>query len=166
MFLITITLALILFGIGAYFYGAFRLSKYAFRISGGLGVGVLLFPPLTFYFALWKLEEEGKELPTALCMFGLVTSIVLVGMFWTPLSLFASGQYEAKLAELESGRPNFEAPAVVPQASAPAQPQAAPAADHAGNEAAGEGATAEEGSEAAEGSAAGEEAGTESAAAE
>ncbi|MFU8805329.1 MAG: hypothetical protein ACNA8W_16070 [Bradymonadaceae bacterium] len=99
MTLIAITLLLILVGVVAYIYGAVRLSKYAFRVSPGLGVGVLLFPPLTLHFAIWKLEEEGKELPTALCMFGLVTTVMLTAMFWTPLTLAASGDLERTLQE-------------------------------------------------------------------
>jgi hypothetical protein len=151
MALIGFTSLLILVGLVAYGYGAFKLSRYAFRISSGLGIGVMLFPPLALFFGIFQLEEEGKELPTAMCMFGLVNTIVLVTLFWVPLSLAATGQYEARLAEIEAATPNFTTTQVVPsapstQAPAPTEAPAAPEAPvvESGEGTEGEAAPAEE----------------------
>lgn len=94
MILVALTIVLILVGVGAYFYGAVKLAKYGFRLGTGVGLAVIFFPPYTFYFAFKKLEVDGKELPTALCCFGLVLSIGLVIIFWHPLSLTFTGQFE------------------------------------------------------------------------
>lgn len=94
MLLVVITFLLVAVGVIAYWYGAWKLSRYAARISGGLGVGVLLVPPITFWFAFFKLEQEGKELPTTMWLFGMVSTILLVVVFWTPLSMVAQGRMD------------------------------------------------------------------------
>lgn len=94
MVLVALTLVLILAGLIAYFIGAAKLAKYGFRISKGVGLAVLLFPPYTFYFSFKKLEVDGKELPTALCCFGLVLTILLGAMFWQPLSMTLTGDFD------------------------------------------------------------------------
>lgn len=94
MVLVALTLALILAGVVAYFIGAAKLAKYAFRISTGHGVAVLLFPPYTFYFAFARLEVDGKELPTALCCFGIVLVALLTAIFWQPLSMTFTGDLD------------------------------------------------------------------------
>lgn len=94
MLLVVITFLLIAVGVVAYWYGAWKLSRYAARVSGGLGVGVLLFPPVTFWFTFYKLEQEGKEFPTTMWLFGLVSTLLLVIVFWTPLSLVATGNMD------------------------------------------------------------------------
>lgn len=94
MILTVFTLALILVGVIAYFYGALKLAKYGFRLSTAVGLAVILFPPFTFYFALKKLEVDGKETPTAMVFFGLVTTILLSVIFWYPLSLFLTGNFD------------------------------------------------------------------------
>lgn len=94
MVLVVITLALVAVGVLSYWYGAWKLSRYAARISGGLGLAVLLVPPVTFWFAFFKLEQEGKEFPTTMWLFGLVSTLVLVGVFSHPLSLVATGRMD------------------------------------------------------------------------
>lgn len=99
MLLAVITLALIAVALGFFVYGAWGLSKYAFRLGTGSGLLCLLFPPYTFYFAFFKLEEEGKDFPTAAWLFGILTTALLVGVFWSPLSKVATGDFES----LEAG---------------------------------------------------------------
>ncbi|QDG50034.1 hypothetical protein FIV42_04555 [Persicimonas caeni] len=94
MILVGITLFLILIGLGFFAYGAIALSKYAFRMGTGPGLMTLLFPPYTIYFALFKLEEEGKSWPTASWLFGIVVSILLTVAFWPDLSALMSGDME------------------------------------------------------------------------
>ncbi|MGM0558616.1 MAG: hypothetical protein ACQEVA_19680 [Myxococcota bacterium] len=99
MLLAVISLALIAFALGFFIYGAIGLSKYAFRLGMGPGLLCLLFPPYTFYFAFFKLEEEGKDFPTAAWLFGILTTALLVGVFWSPLSTVVAGDF----ASLEAG---------------------------------------------------------------
>ena len=96
MVLVALTL-LVLVGIGAYFYGAFKLAKFGFRLSTGVGLAVLLFPPYTFYFAFKKLEVDGKGFPTALCAFGIILSALMISAFYPPLSAMATGDIEGAL---------------------------------------------------------------------
>lgn len=109
---VVLTLALILFGLGTYFYGAYRLAQYGFRLSTGVGVAVLLCPPYTFYFAFKKLEVSGKELPTALVSFGLVLAIGLTVVFSYDLKMVFTGQLDDLLDEMDvqllEERPEFE----------------------------------------------------------
>ncbi len=86
MLLVLITLTLITIGVISFCVGAWLISRYAFRISSGTGVGVLLFPPYTFWFAFFQLEQDGKEIPIATWLFGLVSTILLIFVFWTPLN--------------------------------------------------------------------------------
>lgn len=81
MLFASITIGLILVGFVAFLIGTVWLSKYAFRISTGTGLLTLLFPPYTFYFAFFKLEEKGAEKSTATWMFGLLTTALLAGIF-------------------------------------------------------------------------------------
>ncbi|MFP4598827.1 MAG: hypothetical protein ACLFVJ_11275 [Persicimonas sp.] len=93
MFLVGITVFFVLLGVGFFAYGAIALSKYAFRLGTGPGLLTLLFPPYTFYFALFKLEEEGKSWPTASWLFGLVVAALMVVAFWPDLSAVAQGDF-------------------------------------------------------------------------
>ena len=93
MVLVALTV-LVLAGIAAYFVGAIKLSKYGFRLGTGIGWAVILCPPYTFYFAFKKLEVDGKELPTAMCAFGLILSGLLIAAFFQPLSSMAVGDFE------------------------------------------------------------------------
>lgn len=96
MLLVLITFTLIAIGIAAFIAGSVMISKYAFRVSSGTGVGVLLFPPYTFWFAFFKLEQEGKEIPIATWLFGIVSTILLLFVFWQPVNLvFDKGFTEA-----------------------------------------------------------------------
>ena len=94
MILVVLTLILILVGIVSYVVGAIKLAKYGFRISNAVGWAVILFPPYTFYFAFKKLEVDGKELPTAMCCFGIVLTALLTAIFWQPLSLTFQGNLD------------------------------------------------------------------------
>ena len=94
MLLVGITVALVVVAVIAYVIGTIKLAKYGFRLGTGTGLAVLLFPPYTFYFAFFKLEQEGKEFPTALWAFGIVTSVLLCVVFWQPLSLVLTGQFD------------------------------------------------------------------------
>ncbi len=101
MALAIITLVLLGITLISFLIGTVWLSKYAFRLGTGPGIGVLLFPPYTFYFAFYKLDVDAKDRPTALWMFGLVASILLVLIFSGPLSAAASGNFEALAAPKE-----------------------------------------------------------------
>ena len=94
MLLVVLTLILILIGLAAYLVGAIKLAKYGFRLGTGVGLAIILFPPYTFYFAFKQLEVDGKELPTAMCCFGLVLVVALTAMFWQPLALTFTGQFD------------------------------------------------------------------------
>jgi hypothetical protein len=94
MFLVYITLALISLGVAAFVWGAISLAKFGFRISVPVGLAVLLFPPYTFYFAFFRLEEEGKELPTAGWLCGLIVSVLLSLMFLPTLQHVFAGEWD------------------------------------------------------------------------
>jgi hypothetical protein len=94
MILVGITCFLILIGLGFFAYGAIALSKYAFRLGTGPGLLTLLVPPYTIYFALFKLEEDGKSWPTASWLFGLVVTVLLCIAFYPDLSAVARGDME------------------------------------------------------------------------
>ena len=102
MLLVLITFTLITIGVVSFFAGAWMISRYGFRVSTGTGVGVLLFPPYTFWFAFFQLEQEGKELPIATWLFGLVSTILLVFVFWAPLNLVATQGFAAAIESSES----------------------------------------------------------------
>ena len=85
MELTVITLTLLGITVASFLVGSIWLAKFAFRLSAGQGIGVLLFPPYTFYFAFYQLDNDAKDRPTALWMFGLVASILLVLIFTTAL---------------------------------------------------------------------------------
>ncbi len=100
MFLIAaITGLLIAIAVGAFIYGTIQLSTYAFRISTGRGIAVLLFPPYTVYFAFAELNQEEKALPTASWVFGLFVTALLMAIFWEPISLLATGQTDKLVAK-------------------------------------------------------------------
>ncbi len=94
MFLVVITLALIALGVVAFLWGAVALSRFGFRISVPVGLAVLLFPPYTFYFAFFRLEEEGQELPTASWMGGLIVSVLLGLLFSPTLGHVVNGNWD------------------------------------------------------------------------
>lgn len=81
MSFVIIVFSLLLFSLGCYCYGAYRLSKYAKRVSSSKGMLVLLVPPYTFYFAFSELNEAGKSTPTAFATFG-VTAFVVTLIFF------------------------------------------------------------------------------------
>lgn len=87
-----VSILLLIFALALLFWGAYGVSKYAFRISSGKGMATLLFPPYTFYFSFYELEEEGKETPIFLWMWGLVVTLVVVSVFWQPLSYVVQGR--------------------------------------------------------------------------
>ena len=135
MVLTVITLLLVLVGVVAYFIGAIKLAKYGFRLSKGVGLAVIFFPPYTFYFAFKKLEVDGKELPTAMVSFGLISSALLILIFWYPLMLFATFQFDEldRFMEVDKAPEGVvlidqEAPTAPPAAAAPAPAAEAPAA--------------------------------------
>jgi hypothetical protein len=59
-----------------------------------MGAAVFLLAPVTFWFAFFKLEQEGKEFPTTMWLFGLVSTIILTVVFWTPISYVATGRMD------------------------------------------------------------------------
>ena len=126
MLLIAITLLLIAVGVIAYCVGAWQLSRYAARVSGGLGVAVLLFPPVAFWFAFFKLQHDGKEMPITLWLFGMISTVILAGVFWGPLMMAADG----RISELDPA-PAVPTPVAIVETSKPAEeptPPAEPAA--------------------------------------
>lgn len=72
-----VNILLILVGVGAFIYGIVGLAKFAFRLSTGQGLAVALCPPYAIYFSVARLEEPGKELPTAMVIFGLLTALAM-----------------------------------------------------------------------------------------
>lgn len=100
MFLIAaITGLLIAIAIGAFIYGTIQLSTYAFRVSTGRGIAVLLLPPYTLYFAFAELDQEEKAFPTAAWVFGLFVTALLMAIFWQPITLLATGQTDKLTAK-------------------------------------------------------------------
>lgn len=92
MLLVVLLLSILGICIAAHIWGAWSLAKYGFRLSTGTGLAVLLIPPYAFYFAFFKLEQEGKETPTALWAFGLIVAALMVLAFQEPLGYVARGQ--------------------------------------------------------------------------
>lgn len=144
MALAYITLALLAITVASFIVGTIWLAKYAFRLGTGPGLGVLLFPPYTFYFAFYKLEQESKDRPTALWMFGLVASVLIILIFSAPLNALLTGggldalaavpdQPEQKKTVVDEPEPPAvkEEPATTPPAVAD-QPDAGTAAADAG----------------------------------
>lgn len=95
-----VAVGLLIFALALFVWGALGISKYAFRISTGKGVATLLFPPYTFYFSFYELEEEGKEQPIFLWMWGLVVVGVIVAVFWSPLSMVLQGRASELSADI------------------------------------------------------------------
>jgi len=87
---LTIIIVIVAFCVSA--VGAYGIAKYAFRISTGKGLAVLLLPPYTFYFSFYELQEEGKEKPIALWMWGLVTTLLVAIAFMHPIQLVLQGR--------------------------------------------------------------------------
>lgn len=87
---LTVIIVIVAFLVSA--AGAWGIAKYAFRISTGKGLAVLLLPPYTFYFSFYELQEEGKEKPIALWMWGLVTTAVVLVAFFQPLQMVLEGR--------------------------------------------------------------------------
>ena len=106
--LITVVGSLLAITFIAYWWGAFKLSKFAFRVSTGAGIMVLLVPPYTFMFAM-KLQQEEKELPMAAWLFGIVASGLLVAAFFQPLQRVSKG-LPAVPPPVEEERPVVETP--------------------------------------------------------
>lgn len=94
MLLVGITFGLLLIAFLSYWWGAWKLAQYGFRVSTGTGVGVLLFFPFALYFSIFKLQEDGKEFPTAMMLFGLVSTIIITVVFWTPISFALTGRMD------------------------------------------------------------------------
>ena len=91
MLLIAITFALVAVGVIAYWIGALQLARYAARVSTGLAVAVVVFPPVTFWFAFYRLEQEGKEGPIATWLFGFISTLLMIAVFCFNLGLFHLG---------------------------------------------------------------------------
>lgn len=139
MALAVITLALLGITLISFLIGTVWLAKYAFRMGTGPGLGVLLFPPYTFYFAFYKLNVDAKDRPTALWMFGLVASILLALIFNGPLAAAARGDMGALAAPVVQPKkkvvidvtpdpvPVTTPPAAVAPDMAPSTDMAAPA---------------------------------------
>ena len=87
-----LTIGLVILGLVVCGIGAFGIAKYAFRISSGKGAAVLLFPPYTFYFSFYELQEEGTETPIALWISGMVVTIIIAAAFWQPINMVLNGQ--------------------------------------------------------------------------
>jgi hypothetical protein len=87
-----LTIGLVILGLVVCGIGAFGIAKYAFRISSGKGAAVLLFPPYTFYFSFYELEEEGKEAPIALWISGMVVTLIIAAAFWQPINMVFNGE--------------------------------------------------------------------------
>ena len=109
---LTVIMVVIFMALAA--WGAFGISKYAFRVSSGKGLAVLLFPPYTFYFAFKELQEEGKEGPITFWLWGAFTTVMLLLAFWGPINLVLTGNadqmnpnWRAEM-EAEYGAKEFE----------------------------------------------------------
>ena len=148
MTLIGITLFLMLIGVVAYIVGAIGLAKFAFRLSTGQGLAVILFPPYTFYFAFARLEEAGKEMPTAMCMFGIVTtailSVLLVGTLQLPAEEEGKGVEQVAAVEAIADTKATSGEEKAEKEEAPAEEAPAEEAEAEGGEAEGKEAPAED----------------------
>ncbi|MEZ4461075.1 MAG: hypothetical protein R3E66_15400 [bacterium] len=87
-----LTIGLVILGMVACGVGAFGIAKYAFRISSGKGALAFLFPPYTFYFSFFELQEEGKETPIALWLSGLFVTLLISVAFWQPINMVFQGK--------------------------------------------------------------------------
>lgn len=115
-----LTIGLVILGMVVCGIGAFGIAKYAFRISSGKGAAVLLFPPYTFYFSFYELQEEGKETPIALWISGMVVTLIIAAAFWQPINMVLNG--DAALldaASAEDVAAEFGAKAVSAELSTP-----------------------------------------------
>jgi hypothetical protein len=143
MTLVVITLSLLALTSLCFITGTIWLSQYAARLGTGPRVMTLLFPPYTFYFAFYKLDQESKHKPVFLWSFGVVSTVLLAVMFAQPLGYyFSTGDskaldpdppgYEKKAAPEQAPKPADAAapaaPAAPADAAAPADGAAAPAA--------------------------------------
>ncbi len=99
--LVAIVGILLLVALIAYFWGAWKLAQYGFRLSTGTGLAVLLFPPYTIIFAS-KLQQSGKETPLAACLFGIISAALLISMFTNPLRMLLTGQMDQVIAAEEA----------------------------------------------------------------
>ena len=99
------TIVLIVACLIAFLWGLVGLVKYAARASTGQALAVALVPFYAFYFAFYRLQEEGKSRPTWLYFFGLFGMIFLVALFWQPLSAAFRGDtslFEPPTEEVEA----------------------------------------------------------------
>ncbi|MBH25613.1 MAG: hypothetical protein CMH57_14410 [Myxococcales bacterium] len=65
--------------------GKFWLAYYGFKYNAGIGIGVILIDFVTFWFAFYKLEKEGKEKAATLWLLGTVLIAVMLGGFYPPI---------------------------------------------------------------------------------
>ena len=131
--LAAITIGLVLITLISFVIGLAGLVRYAFRLGTGTGLLVLLCPPYAFYFAFYKLQHEDKDRPTAMWLFGLFATVLLVFVFWAPLSAAVKGDWSGFTPDEEQGPrkayvPKPDAPAPTP-APTPTPAPAANAAD-------------------------------------
>lgn len=137
--LAAITIGLVLITLISFIVGLVGLTRYAARLGTGTALLVLLCPPYAFYFSFYKLQHEDKDRPTAMWLFGLFATILLVFVFWAPLSAAMKGDWSGFTPDPEQEarkayvpKPDAPAPtptpAPTPAAAADQSPDAAPAA--------------------------------------
>jgi len=85
MTIVLITLAVLFLGVLMHFAGKFWLAYYGFKYNAGIGIGVILIDFVTFWFAFYKLEKEGKEKAATLWLLGTVLIAVMLGGFFQPI---------------------------------------------------------------------------------
>jgi hypothetical protein len=136
--------SLLMFGLGVILHviGQIWLTYYGFKYSGGIGVGVLLVPIVTAWFAFFKLEKEGKEVSIMLWLGGLALALVTIAGFFGPLTDGLSGR--AFAAGYLNPHYGMVVPTIAPKPATPKAPEtpATPATPDAGATAMADGGTA------------------------
>ncbi len=133
--------SLLMFGLGVVLHviGQIWLTYYGFKYSGGIGVGVLLVPVVTAWFAFFKLEKEGKEVSIMLWLGGLALALVTIAGFFGPLTDGLSGR--AFAAGYLNPHYGMVVPSIPPKPATPKAP-VTPATPDAGTPAVADGGAA------------------------
>ena len=122
MFLVYVSLLLFGLGVIIHIVGQCWLAYYGFKFNGGIGIGVLLVPIVTAWFAFFKLEKEGKETPIMLWLGGFMLAVVTLAGFFGPLTdgltgkAFAEGYLKPKVVAVVPSTP------VAPKVETPVAP--------------------------------------------
>jgi hypothetical protein len=103
MLIVYVALTLILIALGMFMVGKGWLVYYGFKDSPGIGLGTLLVPAVTLWFAFYRLEKEGKELWIALWASGAVIATITTLTFLpTVLDVVAGKAFEPNYGSVQA----------------------------------------------------------------